>query len=68
MTRHIKCSAPGVQGLNVIDRNLLQFCAAPRAYPRSLLLPRPLVPGASSNLAGVRWLLVLGANRRVTAA
>lgn len=36
-----------LEGLNVIDRNLLQFCA-------------------SSNLAGVRWLLVLGANRRVT--
>ncbi|CAE7254370.1 ARFGEF1 [Symbiodinium sp. CCMP2592] len=36
-----------LEGLNVIDRNLLQFCA-------------------STNLAGVRWLLVLGANRRVT--
>ncbi|CAE6936330.1 Arfgef1 [Symbiodinium natans] len=36
-----------LEGLNAVDRNLLQFCA-------------------SSNLAGVRWLLVLGGNRRAT--
>ena len=59
-----------MQGLNVIDRNLLQFCAAPCALDRRAgwLLRRLLAPGASTNLAGVRWLLVLGANRRVTAA